>query len=234
MLFYMKELFFYASIRKMATNKNRLGGNETNEKVKVSFRHINSRNIDLLEQRISEIRLEFGKDINVDVSYFLNRIIASTVLVFPSSSNISLKRLSKPWLTTAILNYIRIKSNYLKLFRLGVISKNMNNKYKNILTSVIRKVWSNYHNDVFLQCKGNIRKTWSFIKEISGNRIVNTLSSLLFLTIELLIHMLRWLKFSTTFSQLLLQTWLTICHLVMVYLLLQISYLTAILCSVNS
>ena len=72
----------------MATNKNMLGGNETNEMVKVSFRHINSHNIDLFEQRISEIRLEFGRDINVDVSDFLNRIKASTVLVFPSSSNI--------------------------------------------------------------------------------------------------------------------------------------------------
>ena len=49
---------------------HRLGGNETNEKVKVSFRHINSRNIDLFEQRISEIRWEFGRDINVDVSVF--------------------------------------------------------------------------------------------------------------------------------------------------------------------
>ena len=100
----------------------------------------------------------------------------------------------------AILNCIRTKSNYLKLFRVGIISKNMNNKYKNILTSVIRKAKSNYYNDVFLQCKGNIRKTWSFIREISGNRIVNTISSLLFLTIKLLIHMVRWLKFLTTFN----------------------------------
>ena len=46
----------------------------------------------------------------------------------------------------------------------------MNNKYKNILTSVIRKAKSNYYNDVFLRCKGNIRKTWSFITEISGKQ----------------------------------------------------------------
>ena len=71
---------------------------------------------------------------------------------------------------TAILNFIRTKSNYLKLFRLGVISKNMKNKYKNILTSVIRNAKSNYYNDVFLRCKGNIRKTWSFIREISGKQ----------------------------------------------------------------
>ena len=50
-----------------------------------------------------------------------------------------LPTLSKPWLTTAILNSIRTKSNYLKLIRLGIISRNMNNKYKNILSSVIRK-----------------------------------------------------------------------------------------------
>ena len=54
-----------------------------------------------------------------------------------------------------------------------------------------------------------------------GNRIVNITSNLLFLTIELLSYMVRLLKFSTTFSR----------HLLMVYLLLQISYLTVILCS---
>ena len=114
---------------------HRLSGNETNDKVKVSFRHINSRNIDLFEQQIFEIRLEFGRDIKVDVSGFLNRINSIYYSSFPLKFKyISLKRISKPWLTAAILNSIRTKSNYLKLFRLGIISKNMNNEYKNILT----------------------------------------------------------------------------------------------------
>ena len=132
---------------------------------------------------------------------------------------------------TAILNFIRTKSNYLKLFRLGVISKNMNNKYKNILTSVIRNAKSNYYNDVFLRCKGNIRKTWSFIREISGKQnSKHDIKSLIFDNRIVNSHG-EMAEISTTFSQLLPQTWLTICHLVMVYLLLQISYLTAFLCS---
>ena len=104
------------------------------------------------------------------MSGFLNRINTIYCSSFPLKFKyISLKRLYKLRLTTVILNSIRTKLNYLKLFRLGIISKNMNNKYKNVLTSVIRKAKSNYYN-VFLRCKGNIRKAWSFIREISGKQ----------------------------------------------------------------
>ena len=41
------------------------------------------------------------------------------------------------------------------------------NKYRNVLTSVIRRVKANYYEGAFLKSKNNIKKTWSYIREIA-------------------------------------------------------------------
>ena len=43
----------------------------------------------------------------------------------------------------------------------------INNKYRNVLTSVIKKAKANYYEGAFLESKNNIKKTWSFIREIA-------------------------------------------------------------------
>ena len=41
------------------------------------------------------------------------------------------------------------------------------NKYRNVLTSVIKRAKANYYEGVFFKSKNNIKKTWSYIREIA-------------------------------------------------------------------
>ena len=52
---------------------------------------------------------------------------------------VSLKRLSNPWISSAIMKSIKTKSYYFKLNKLGLLSDDFNKRYKNNLTSIIRK-----------------------------------------------------------------------------------------------
>ena len=52
---------------------------------------------------------------------------------------LSSKRLSKPWLTRELLDLIEKKSNYCKLYRMGIISKEVNNSFKNRVCSIVKK-----------------------------------------------------------------------------------------------
>ena len=80
---------------------------------------------------------------------------------------VTVKRLSKPWLSKVILNSVETKSKYFKLYRLGLRSQMIYNKYRNVLTSVIKRAKANYYGGAFLKSKNNIKKTWSYIREIA-------------------------------------------------------------------
>ena len=42
------------------------------------------------------------------------------------------------------------------------------NKYRNVLTSVIKRAKANYCEGAFFKSINNIKKTWSYIREIAG------------------------------------------------------------------
>ena len=72
-----------------------------------------------------------------------------------------------PWLSKAILNPVKTKSKYFKLYRLVLISQIIYNKYRNVLTSVIKRAKANYYEGAFFKFKNNIKKTCSYIREIA-------------------------------------------------------------------
>ena len=78
------------------------------------------------------------------------------------------KRFEKPWLTSGILRSIKVKSNYFKLYKLGLISHEINNRFKNKLTQITRTAKKNYYKNKFENCKGNLRETWRGIRAVLG------------------------------------------------------------------
>jgi hypothetical protein len=89
-----------------------------------------------------------------------------------------IRNTSKPWLSHAVLNSIRRKDT---LYRHYLQKKTdaSNEKYKtfkNKLTKVIRAAQKMYYENLFLEVKGDLRKTWSIIKCIINNGSTNSSS----------------------------------------------------------
>ena len=84
---------------------------------------------------------------------------------FPlKTKNIPQKRLDNPWLTQRIHKLVKIKSSYFKLFKLGLITKEENNRFKNRVKSIVDQSKIDYYKNMFHINRNNIVKTWSTIK----------------------------------------------------------------------
>ena len=70
---------------------------------------------------------------------------------------LTLQRIQKPWLTAGLLQSIKNKSKYFKIFRLGTVSQDFNRAYKNRLTSVLRAARKLYYINSFN------KDTWNLI-----------------------------------------------------------------------
>ena len=83
---------------------------------------------------------------------------------------ISTKRLERPWLTSGILKSIKIKSNYFKLHKTGLIDTVMYRNYRNLLTKLIRKSKNHYFRSLFDKNKNDIKYTWKIYNDLLGKR----------------------------------------------------------------
>ena len=138
---------------------------------KISFRPQSEENISGFLLDIS--KLSWNDIITDDVNFSMNqfdKIINELYCKnFPIKTKfISSKRLSKPWLSTGILKSIKTKSKYLKLFKLGVVTKFFYNSYKNKLTSVIRFAKNAFYRNIFSNNKKNSKKIWSTFRDLFG------------------------------------------------------------------
>ena len=145
------------------------GASDEPKFVKVRFRLLNDELISNFVSRLEGIDWNFSErgDVNVQVAYFIDMLNDIYCKCFPLKvKNISLKRLKKPWLTPAILNSIKTKSKYFKLYKLGIIDKVTNNRYKNCVNDVIRRAKCNYYGRLFTNCTDNIKKSWNLINDL--------------------------------------------------------------------
>ena len=162
--------------------------NDSDEKIKISFRNHNEKYASLFYSKIHEFNWHslFSNDVSIFTNNFLkttNHLYCNT---FPLCTKfISKKRLSKPWMNNYLLNLIKLKSEYFKSYRRGLISVDENNRLKNKITMEIRKAKKNYYYKMFDKFKSDLRKTWDTIKsilDVSNNK--NTIRCILFNNVE--------------------------------------------------
>ena len=84
---------------------------------------------------------------------------------------ISDKRLQKPWLSSGILKSIKTKANYFKLYKAGLIGSDVNKRYKDMLTTVIRKAKLLHYQNAFSNNQNDIRKTWKLLRGLMGKGV---------------------------------------------------------------
>ena len=79
------------------------------------------------------------------------------------TKTITRKSIQKPWVTDALVRKIKIKNNLLKLTNKGIVKREIYTRFKNILTTLLRQAKSNYFDNEFEKCGGNVKKTWNII-----------------------------------------------------------------------
>ena len=142
--------------------------NYLNAKTKISFRLVNAANKDKFSHMLRNLNLDSVRDRNINIftDALISRINEIYCTCFPLKIKyISNKQINNPWVDRSILNLIK-KSQYFKLLRLGIITVEENNYFKNRVNSLISKAKKNYYSSQFEINKNNIRKTWSLIKNI--------------------------------------------------------------------
>ena len=157
---------------------------QSQESFKISFRSHKAQYFDGFREALRRERFNFDdpENVSTDTEKFCETLNTLYCRYFPLKIKyISTKRLSKPWLSSAILNSIKTKAHYFKLCKLGIISKETNKRYKNILTSTIRAAKVQFYRQSLCTNKNNIKKTWNLLRVLmqskcSKSNIVNCLN----------------------------------------------------------
>lgn len=143
------------------------------EKTKIVFRIHKEENIELFLNKLNGTDWNSTiLDGNVDESWnaFQTRLDTLYCETFPKKTKfLSSKTLDNPWITNYVKNLIKYKSQYFKLFKLGIISKECNNKFKNKVTSAVREAKDNYYQNLFSCNASNSKTKWKNLNYIMGN-----------------------------------------------------------------
>ena len=150
--------------------------NKRQELQKITFRDKNPNNADIfytLVQNHDWSRvLNSTRNVSERMELFISELNGIYNSCFPIRSKfISLKRISKPWLSQNLYNLIKAKSHYFKSFKRGLITGEANRRFKNYVTNEIKRARNNYYHNIFLQYKNDARKTWQVINDLLGNNV---------------------------------------------------------------
>ena len=149
-----------------------------NSDIVYSFRPFSQQNMDKFFVKLRNINWDVtldGKNVNDMYVTFINTLNGIYCKCFPlKSKKITRKRLLKPWLNPYLLNLIKQKSEYYKLYKLGIISHENNSRFRNSVNYNIRKAKKDYYMNIFDIYKTNIRKNWSKIYELMGKSNART------------------------------------------------------------
>ena len=136
------------------------------DKVKLTFRTHDSRDMNVFKHRLPGLinKVNFNTDVNTLTNNFISDLNKLYIDCFPLKTNmVTHTRLSKLWLSSAILKSLKTKAHYFKLAKLGIISNDINKRYRNKLNYIIRKAKQTYFRDKFSSCRKDIKLTWKAV-----------------------------------------------------------------------
>ena len=133
-----------------------------NQKQNITFRLINEQNLFNFGTKISNTNWDFIaniEDVDDQFSAFQEFVNSTYCDCFPlKTKHVTTKRKSKPWISVSTMAKIKLKSNYYKLFKNGLISREENNRLKNRLNKEINRDKNDYYKNVFANSSNNKKK----------------------------------------------------------------------------
>ena len=146
---------------------------DNNDNVKITFRLNNQRNRERFRQKVSDFDWASLSSNSIDlyVDNFSKKIDDLYCSSFPLKTKYIPKRKAmNPWFTHDLSELIKKKSTYFELYRLGAITKEENNRFKNKVKSKIDKAKNNYYNNLLKNNFGNIRFMWETLNSLMNRQ----------------------------------------------------------------
>ena len=111
------------------------------------------------------------EDPNLPVDIFSSTLNDLYCSCFPVVTKyISHKRIMNPWLSACIMNRIKEKSRHFKLYKRGLISKDLYNRVNSSVNKLIIRAKNTYYLNRFNSFKSNQKKTWDTINSLMGSK----------------------------------------------------------------
>ena len=140
------------------------------ELVKVKFRDMKRSNKVRFQDMLNNVSNNWGEIIpntantNDQTSKLIDTLTNYYNTCFPIMTKyVSAKRLTKPWITNAILKSINTKHKLFKRVMRNGYDRNAFNRYCNTLNCVLKTSKSSYYREQFNKYKNDIKRTWSVI-----------------------------------------------------------------------
>ena len=165
-----------------------LNSRNQNTLTKISFRHITDVNKAKFISKLETFDWTTiaDTDLNKYVDSFVDILDKFYCDSFPIKIKyVSSKYTSNPWITSDLRKLISFKSQYYRLYLLGIVTSEENKIYKNKVQSIIKKCKNSYYQNLFYSTRNNLTKTWKNIKTLIGNELTNnTIKKLVINNIE--------------------------------------------------
>ena len=108
--------------------------------------------------------LELSENATIAFEAFHNKFQELYDKYFPiKSKKVSRKSFMKPWVTTSLVNRLKIRDNLGRLASKGRLDRKIYTDFRNKVTKQLRELKSLYYNQEFAKNNGNIKKTWDTI-----------------------------------------------------------------------
>ena len=143
------------------------------EKFKITFRDQSENNFKNFENALKQFDWSsiFSESVDEHTQNFCNSFHDLFCEYFPLKTKfISQKQSLKPWITADAIELIKYKSQYHRLYLMGLVSKSENNYFKNKVKSILEKLKKSYYVNLFERNKFDIKSTWKTINKISSRQ----------------------------------------------------------------
>ena len=151
------------------------------EKIKIHFRDCSLNNQDLFEQNLLNYNWDIIKseDANEYLDNFVAKLNEIYRLSFPIKTKfVTHKYFKNPWHSKELKKLKDYGTKYHALYLEGLVTHAEYSRYRNKITSIIRKTKESYYCRLFNRNMGNIKQTWKLINNICSGHEKRTISKI--------------------------------------------------------
>lgn len=136
----------------------------------ISYRLINDITISNLYDVVRDLDFSFvtnSNNVDQGISDFIQKLYCLFNECCPvKTKSVSYKNLIKPWIDRDVKRKIKLRQNYHILYKQGKMSREYYTRYRNDVTSEIKRKRKEYFASEFNSRRDNIRDTWNLINSI--------------------------------------------------------------------
>ena len=152
--------------------------NFSDQKIKIQFRPFSQDSLDKLFLDVLKVNWDEllpGNDVSADALIFIQTLDRLYCSNFPLKTKyVTEKHFSKPWVSSTVKCLISEKSKIFKEYKLGVVSREYNNRHRNIINRKIRDEKIAYYSRMFNRYTNDMKKSWKLINELTCKKPKST------------------------------------------------------------